>query len=83
VPDPGRGWQGALDDCAGDPARPWALHDRLRVLADPGPWRAAGLVEAQDFDPAPACRAVRGHLPGLSVAGFDTALRAARPGLPV
>jgi len=89
--DAGPGWLGphrraqlaALDDCAGDPALLWALHDRWRVLADPGPWLAAGLVEAHDFDPAPACRAVLGHVPDLTVAGFDAALRAARPGLPV
>ena len=50
-----------------------ALHDRLRVLADPAPWVAAGLVESRPFDPAPACRAVLGSVPDLTVAGFDGA----------
>lgn len=86
----GPGWLGphrraqlaALEACGGDPARLRALHDRLRVLDDPGAWLAAGLVEAHPFDPAPACRQVLGRVPDFSVAGFDAALGAARPGLP-
>lgn len=63
----------ALAACAGDPAAERALHDRLRVLADPAPFLAAGLVEARAFDPAPACRQVLGWVPDLSVAAFDAA----------
>jgi hypothetical protein len=62
----------ALAACQG-PAEERALHDRLRVLADPAPWVAAGLVEACPFDPAPACRAVLGSVPDLTVAAFDGA----------
>jgi len=66
----------ALAAAGDDPARLTALHDRLRVIADPAPWLDAGLVAAHDFDPAPACRAALGHVPDLSVAGFDAALPA-------
>jgi hypothetical protein len=63
----------ALAACGGDPVAERALHDRLRVIADPGPWMAAGLVESRPFDPALACRAVLGALHDLTVAGFDAA----------
>ncbi len=62
----------ALAACPGA-AEEHALHDQLRVLADPVPFMAAGLVERRDFDPAPACRAVLGRVPDLTVAGFDGA----------
>jgi hypothetical protein len=71
----------AVEACGRDPGALGALHDRLRVLPDPAPFLAAGLVERHGFDPAPACRQVLGHVPDLSVAGFDAALRAAEPEL--
>jgi hypothetical protein len=64
----------ALAACGGDAAAERALHDRLRVLPDPAAWIAAGLAEARAFDPAPACKAVLGAVPDLTVAGFDAGL---------
>lgn len=63
----------ALAACGGDPAAERALHDLLRLIPDPAPWIAAGLVEARPFDPAAACRAVLPAVPDLTVAGFDAA----------
>lgn len=71
----------ALTECRRDPARLRALHDRLRVIADPAPHLAAGLIEDHAFDPLPACRALLGDAPDLSVAGFDAGLRASRGAL--
>lgn len=71
----------AVAACGRDPARLHALHDRLRVVPDPAPFIAAGLIEALPFDPAPAARAHLGRVPDWSVAGFDAALRAQDPGL--
>lgn len=71
----------ALAACGGDPARLRALHDRLRVVSDPAPFVAAGLIEALPFDPAPACRTVLGWVPDFAAASFDAALRAREPAL--
>lgn len=72
-----------FQDIADDAEALAEFHRDLREL-DEGAiarLRAFGLLYERPFDPAPVLQTVLGHVPDLSPAGFDAALRHAAPGL--
>lgn len=71
----------AVVERMGDPAQMLAFHDRIKLCLDPAAWIRAGLAEEIAFDPAPAALKHLGHVPDLSVAGFDAAVRMSDPEL--
>lgn len=72
---------GAITERRDDPAAMLAFHDRIKLCPNPDAWTRAGLVETIPFDPRPAALKQLGHIPDLSVAGFDAETRRDQPEL--